>query len=321
MDLFNLKIRKEIKIGAIFIIAFAVLIWGLMYLQGIEILRSKRIVYAVYDRVNGLVAANPVTIQGMRVGQVKSLYFSPDNPRKIIVELYLSNTTYPIPKNSVARIYSSDLMGSKEVEIVPGDSPELIRPGDTLRSRTEATLGEEVNQQLAPLKRKAENLINSIDTLAIILQQVLNKNTQASLVEAIEHIKEAIGNLAHMTYNADTLVSQQRNNLSRIIANLESISSNLRRNNDQITNILRNFSSVSDSLAKLQIPATFDEVSKAIARINEIAGKINRGEGSVGLLVNDSSLYIQVEKAARDLNLLLEDIKANPKKYLHVTVF
>jgi len=317
----KLKIRKEIKIGAMFIIAFAILIWGLMYLQGIEILRSKRIIYAVYDRVNGLVAANPVTIQGMKVGQVKSLYFSKNNPQKIIVELYLSNTTYPIPRNSVARIYSSDLMGSKEVEIVPGNSPELIRPGDTLQSRTESTLGEEVNQQLAPLKRKAENLISSIDTIATILQQVLNKNTQASLVDAIENIKQAIGNVAHMTYNADTLVTQQRNNLSRIISNLESVSSNLKRNNEQITNIMHNFSDVSDSLAKLQIPATFNQISQAVSDLNIILGKINRGEGSVGLLVNDSSLYIQVEKAARDLNLLLEDIKANPKKYLHVTVF
>ena len=96
MTFLRLKIRKEIKIGAMFVVAFAVLIWGLMYLQGTEILKSKRIIYAVYDRVNGLVAANPVTIQGMKVGQVKSLYFSPDDPQKIIVELYLSNTTYPL---------------------------------------------------------------------------------------------------------------------------------------------------------------------------------------------------------------------------------
>lgn len=315
------KIRKEIKVGSVFIVALAVLVWGIMYLQGIEILKKKRIIYAVYDRVNGLVAANAVTIQGMKVGQVKTLYFSPEDPRKIIVELYLSNTTYPIPKNSIASIYSADLMGSKEIEIIPGNSSELIRNGDTLMSRTEATLGEEVNQQLAPIKHKAENLISSIDTLATILQQVLNKNTQASLIEAIENIKVAISNITHMTSEADTLVREQRSNLSRIITNVESISYNLKKNNDKITNILENFSNVSDSLARLNIPATFSQVDQAVRNLNNVIAKINNGEGSIGLLVNDTSLYYEVDKAARDLNLLLEDIKANPKKYVHVSVF
>jgi len=235
--------------------------------------------------------------------------------------LYLSNTTYPIPKNSIARIYSADLMGSKEIEIIPGDSPDMIRDGDTLMARTEATLGEEVNQQLAPLKRKAESLISSIDTLATILQQVLNKNTQASLIEAIDNIKVAINNITHMTSEADTLVRQQRSNIARIIINIESISSNLKKNNDKITNILENFSDVSDSIAKLNIPATFYQVDLAVRNLQSVIAKINNGEGSVGLLVNDTTLYFQVEKAARDLNLLLEDIKANPKKYVHVSVF
>jgi len=315
------KIRKEIKVGAVFLIALTVLVWGIMYLQGIEILKKKRTVYAVYDRVNGLVPSNPVTIQGMKVGQVKTLHFSKANPKKIIVELYLSNITYPIPKNSIARIYSADLMGSKEIEILPGDSPELVQDGDTLLSRTEATLGEEVNQQLAPIKHKAENLINSIDTLATILQQVLNRNTQESLIEAIENIKIAISNITSMTYAADTLVSQQKSNLARIITNVESISLNLKKNNDKITNILENFSDVSDSIAKLNIPATFNQVDLAVRNLNAVITKINSGEGSVGLLVNDTSLYYQIDKAARDLNLLLEDIKANPKKYVNISVF
>ncbi|MFH1937562.1 MAG: MCE family protein, partial [Bacteroidota bacterium] len=213
------------------------------------------------------------------------------------------------------------LMGSKEIEIIPGNSPELIRNGDTLTARTEATLGEEVNQQLAPLKRKAENLISSIDTLATILQQVLNKNTQASLIDAIENIKIAISNITHMTHEADTLVRQQRSNLSRIVMNIESISANLKKSNAEITNILENFSDVSDSIAKLNIPATFAQVDQAVRNLNEVVARINNGEGSIGLLVKDTSLYVEVDKAARNLNLLLEDIKANPKKYVHVSVF
>ena len=321
MALKNIKIRKEVVVGFLFVAALAILVWGIMFLKGTELLRNRMIVFAVYEKVNGLVPANPVTINGLKVGQVKSLYFSKKDPRKIIAVLYIDNEDYPIPANSVARIFSADLMGSKEIEIVLGDTNVMLKNGDTLLSSTEATLGEAVNQQLAPIKKKAENLISTIDTLATVMNQVLNKNTRDNLVEAIDHIKQTLENLAHTTQNLDTLVSSERQNLARIINNVESISSNLKNNNEKINNILSNFSDVSDSIAKANIPATFAQVNKTLTDLNMIISKINRGDGSLGLLVNDQKLYNEVEKAARDLNLLLEDIKANPKKYVKVSVF
>lgn len=315
-----MKIRKELKVGIVFVIATAILIWGLMYLKGLELLKPSRTFFAVYDQVNGLVAANPISIKGLKVGQVKKLYFDPTNPAKIIVELYVLGD-YPISKNSSARIFSSSLLGSPEIEIIPGDSKVMAASGDTLLSQTEATLGQEVNKQLLPLKTKAENLISSIDSIATIVQQVLNKNTRDNLVEAIEHVKQALGNIAHTTQNLDTLMSSQRSNLSKIINNVESISSNLKQNNDKITTILSNFSNISDSLAKARIPYTMTQVNKAITDLDAILLKINTGGGSVGQLLNNEQLYKEVEKAARDLNLLLEDIKKNPTRYVKVSVF
>ncbi len=315
-----MKIRKEFKVGIVFVVATAILIWGLMYLKGIELLKTSRTFYAVYDHVNGLVVANPVSIKGLQVGQVKKVYFDTHNPAKIIVELYILGD-YPIPKNSFARIFSSSLLGSREIEIIPGDSKLLAQDKDTLLAQTEATLGEEVNRQILPLKRKAENLISSIDTVATIIQQVLNKNTRENLVQAIEHVKQTLENIAHATHNLDTLIGSQRNNLGEIIMNIESISRNLKQNNDKITNILNNFSDISDSLAKARIPYTIAQVNKAICDLDSVLLKINKGEGSVGQLLNNDQLYKEVEKAARDLNLLLEDIKANPKKYVKVSVF
>lgn len=315
-----MKIRKEFRIGLIFVAATGILIWGIMYLKGLELFRNRQLVYAVYERVNGLVPSNPVSINGMKVGQVKDIYFAKKDPRKIIVEMFL-NIEYPIPKNSVARIFSADLMGSKGVEIVIGNSKELIRNGDTLFAKTEATLGEEVNQQLAPLKRKAEDLISSIDSIATILTQVLNENTRDNLVLAIGHVQEALRNIAHASSNLDTLVSTQRNHLANIIINVESISSNLKQNNDKIRNILTNLSNVSDSLAQARVPYTLNQVVNTIHTLNAILEKINKGEGSLGLLINDKELYKEVTKTAGDLNALLEDIKANPKKYVKVSVF
>jgi len=314
------KISREVKVGFVFVVAIAVTIWGLMYLKGLDLFKNKRTFYAKYDFVNGLVAANPVSIKGMKVGQVKTLYFSKKDPGKIIVELVIDND-YPIPDNSVARIVSTSLIGSKEIDIVLGDSKVKLKDGDTLKAMTEASLGEEVNRQLLPLKRKAESLISSIDTVATIVQQLLNKNTRDNLVEAIEHVKQALENLAHTTYNIDTLVETQRYHLAAIISNVESISTNLRQNNDKIKNILSNFSNISDSIARADIPAIFRNVDKTISDLNLAVAKINRGEGSLGLLLNDKKLYDEVTKAAKDLNLLLEDIKANPSKYVKVSVF
>jgi phospholipid/cholesterol/gamma-HCH transport system substrate-binding protein len=315
------RITKEFRIGAIFVIAAAVLIWGLMYLKGMELFKHRMIVYAVYDRVNGLAPDNNVTISGMNVGQVKALYFSNKQRGKIVAELSIS-VKYPIPVNSVARINNSEnLIGGKYIEIVLGDSKKIAKDQDTLQSFIEASIGEELNQQLIPLKNKTERLLGSIDTVATMIQQVLNKDTRDNLIASIEHIKDVLKNLSHTTYYLDTLVGSQRNHLASIIVNVESISQNLKNNNQKINNILTNFSELSDSLAKARIPGTIARVNKAITDIDIAVDKINNGKGTLGLLLNDDKLYKEVEKAASDLNLLLEDIKANPKRYVKVSVF
>jgi phospholipid/cholesterol/gamma-HCH transport system substrate-binding protein len=316
----KIAISKEIRVGFVFVVATAVLIWGVMYLKGLEFFTNKRVVYATYTRVNGLVVSNPVVISGLKVGQVKALYFSTRDRGKIVAELYLVND-YPIPKNSTAVITSSDLLGSKEVAIVLGDSKEMIKEGDTLNASTEATLGEELNQQIVPLKKKTEKLISSIDTLVGTLQQVLNEKTVNNLAQSIQHVKDALQNLAHLTYNIDTLVGGEKARLSQIIINVESISNNLKQNNDKINHIFTNFSNISDSLAKMNIPTTFGQVNTAIRDLSQVIDKVNKGNGSLGSLINNNNLYQELTKAAKDLNLLLEDIKANPKRYLKVSVF
>jgi phospholipid/cholesterol/gamma-HCH transport system substrate-binding protein len=196
-----------------------------------------------------------------------------------------------------------------------------VKDKDTLQTFIEKSIGEELNQQLVPLKNKAERLLGSIDSVATMIQQVLNKDTRDNLIASIGHIKDVLKNLAQTTYYLDTLMGSQRNHLVNIIGNIESISQNLKNNNQKINNILTNFSELSDSLARARIPATISQVNKAIADIDLTVNKINNGKGTLGLLLNDNTLYKEVEKAATDLNLLLEDIKANPKKYVKVSVF
>lgn len=312
-----MKFSKEIKIGFIFILATAILIWGLMYLKGLELLKTSRTFYAQYDNVNGLVAANPVVIKGLQVGQVKKVFFNPDNPKKIVAELYILGD-YPITKNTVAKITRASLLGAQQIELVIGDSKDLAEDNDTLIAGVEVAFGE---AQLIPLKDKAESLISSLDSVAIAVKEVLNENTRANLQISIQHIKETLANLSGITHKLDTLVGSEKRNLAGIIQNMESITANLRANNEKISNVISNFSDISDSLAKARIPMTIASVNKAVADLDSVLVKINQGKGSVGQLVNNEQLYKEVEKAARDLNLLLEDLRQNPKKYIHVSVF
>jgi len=314
------KLKRELKIGIVFILATVILIWGLMYLKGLEIFTKSRTIIAVYENVDGLVVANPITLNGLQIGQVNTLKFDPRHNGNIIVELYIKGD-YPFPSNSIARIRSSGLLGSKEVAIILGTAKSFMKSGDTIKTELEASLSAEVNKQLLPLKRKAENLISSIDSVVIIVQMVLNKNTRENLVQAIDHVKDALANISHATFDLDTLVSTQRKNIAGIIGNVESISKNLKQNNEKITHIINNLSDVSDSLAKARIPSTIMQVNLAVKNLSNTLEKINKGEGSLGLLVNDQKLYIDVENAARNLNLLIEDLKANPKKYLKISVF
>lgn len=315
-----MKISKEVKVGVVFVLATAILIWGLMYLKGLELLKTSRTFYAVYDQVNGLVKANPVSIKGVKVGQVQRVSFDPDDPQKIVVEIYMLGD-YPLAKNSVARIYNSSLLGAQEIEIIPGDSNKMAVDGDTLLSTIEANLGQEVKKQLIPLTGKAEKLIGSIDSLAVIFQDVLNQNTRKNLTASVEHVKEVLANMADITGKVDTLLYSQKKNLSHIIANIESISANLKKNNDQVNKILSNFASLSDSLAKTRIPATMNKVNKTVLELDSVLTKINSGQGSLGQLVNNKQLYLELEKASKELNLLLEDIRKNPARYVKVSVF
>jgi len=314
------KISRELKIGILFIVGLALLFWGYNFLKGKNVFKSERILYAVYNNVNGLNASNLVSINGLEIGQVKDVYFEENYSGRVVVMLSVS-TNFPIPKNSIARIFSSDLMGSKEVAIDLGNSEQMIVSGDTLRSDSEASLKEEVNRQVQPLRKKAEDLLGSIDSVAIILKTIFNESARENLTNSFASIEKTFYALQHSTMKMDTMVREESNRLSHIIANIDSITSNLNADKDNISNIISNFSNLSDSLVKADVATTFTNANKAIGELAIIMEKINRGEGTVGALIHNDSLYFHIEKSMSDLNKLLEDIKLHPKKYVRLTIF
>lgn len=315
-----MKISREFKIGILFIVGLLVLIWGYNFLKGKDIFSKDRIYYGIYNEISGLKKANKITINGLEVGYVNDIYFMANNSGSIIVELSIGNN-FPIPNNSIARIYSADLMGTKEVAILLGNSSNLTVSGDTLATEVEANLKDEVNRQMQPLKNKAEQLMGTIDSVFTVFKTIFNEKATDNLSNSFANIEKTFNNLQNSSAKVDTFIEAEVNRLSMILDNIESISGNLNRNEENITNILTNFSSISDTLAKANVATTFVNVNNTLNELSQILEKINKGEGTVGAMLMNDSLYLNLQKSSESLNKLLEDVRKRPKRYVKFSLF
>ena len=304
-----MKISREVKLGLLGTLTLFLFIWGISYLKGRDIFTSQITLYSEFDNVTGLVETNPVVISGVKIGQVDEIFFHPNGSGKVMVSMVLKKTI-AIPDNSIAHLKGADFMGFREIELILGNSSVTISDGDTLASRTSTSIMEDVSQQFGPLKQQAESLLAKMDSVLGAVRFVLNEETRDNLIKSMESLK-----------NTMVSVEQQADRLGVIMANAESISNNLEANNETINNILQNFSSISDTLAALEIAHTMAEVNSAMEALSFTMEKIQRGEGSLGMLVNDEELYRNLETSSRNLDLLLEDIRQNPRRYINISVF
>jgi phospholipid/cholesterol/gamma-HCH transport system substrate-binding protein len=315
-----MKISRELKIGAFGIVTLTLFIISVNFIKGKDLFGRNRTFYALYDATSGIQDAASVTVSGLEVGKVTDMRFLTKNSKKVLIELTLHNNVF-IPAHSVARITSLDLLGTKNIEIIFSDSKIEAKDGDTLIGGSQLSLTEEVNKQVAPIKLKAENLLSSLDTMVTVLHSVFNSETRKSINASFKSIQTTLSNLESTSYNMDTLVYGQRKRLERIMFNVESITENFRKNNENISNILSNFSLISDTLAKANLAGTLASVNNVLSKVDAITTKINNGEGSLGLLVNDQKLYDNLNKSAAQLNALIEDMKLNPYRYVNFSVF
>ncbi len=315
-----MKISKELKTGILAVAAIGLLIWGFNFLNGKDVFSKERRLYAIYPRVEGLVNSNPIVINGLKIGQVESISFLPDYSGSIIVGMMI-NTDFPIPKDSKAHIFSADLMGSKSVAIQLGDAKILATDGDTLASSLEASLKDQVNMQVAPIKKKAEEMMNSVDSVLTALKSVFNKESRRNIAESFQSIRRTIHNIESTTYQMDTLMSDQSGRVAGILQNVESITANLNNNSESINRIINNMAIISDTLVYAELPQTFIRINETVMQMNSILTKINEGKGSIGLLINNDSLYYKLQSSSENLDRLLIDMKKNPERYVKFSIF
>lgn len=310
--------KKLIITGIIVVVTFILFFIGFNYLKGENVWVKKRTYYTIYNEVGGLNIGSPVTFKGLKIGQIINIEFADDYANSVIVA-FVVNRNYKIPFGSKAEIFNADLLGTKGLRITPSNSHEFYKPGDTLASTRELSMIDDISNNLGPLKRKSENLLTSLDSLSRIITAVLANNA-AGLNTTFANLNRISQNLDIVSMQLKTMTSKD-GKITKIVNNLEQFSYTLKQNDENINNAITNISDISDSLKAANIQQTIVDLHKSISELNTSLAQINSGEGTMGKLIYNDTLYTNLQNLTIELDSLIANIQENPQKYVHISVF
>jgi phospholipid/cholesterol/gamma-HCH transport system substrate-binding protein len=309
-----MKISNETKIGLLTVIAITILILGYSYLRGNDVFSGSDKFYAIYNSVEGLSVSKPVLVNGFQIGRVSKMELQPDG--RTIVEFKVE-PKYKVPNNTLAKLESADLLGSKVIVFEMGNSKVYAESDDTLKADVQGSLAE----SLQPVQKKAEELIAKMDSSLAAINKILNPQFQKNVDRSFLSIANSLQTLEGTTKKIDNLVGSQTAHINGIMANAEDVSGNLKTSTSHLNTIATNFETFSNDLSHSNIKQTLDNANKAVADLQASINKINDGHGSIGLLLNDDKLYKNLSDASDNMNKLFIDLKAHPKRYVSFSVF
>ena len=298
-----MKLSYEIKTGILVLTGIILFIIGFSYLKSNDVFITDRIFYAVYDDVEGVSKGTPVTISGFNVGSVQDIEFY-KNSSKLLLKFRVENE-FNFSSESIAQIYETGLIGGKAVAVIPKYGNELARSGDTLQSDIAPGLTELVNDRLSPLQDKIESMVVSADSVLISLNAVLNTEAKLEIQSTIENFSSTVADLKTSAGTLDEILDNNKNQINNIISNVNQTSNEL--------------AGLSGSFSDLSI--VISNLSESSENIDKIISEISEGEGSLNKLVFDDALINSLDAASKNINLLIKDLRLNPKRYVHFSLF
>ncbi len=313
------KNRKFLIYGLLGIVILVVTYFGVGFLKGSQLFKDTDRYYVYYDRVDGLNTSSLVLVNGYKIGKVAEIKLLPEQDCKLLVTLELQNA-YPIPDSSVAAIVSTDIMGTKGIEMHFSDKTTYHKPGDFLIGKTQENLKDQISAEVIPVKKAVEDLVKEITDVIDIVSGVFNESTRKNLEESFASLRNSLVHMEHTIAKVDNIMAQETDDIVDILSNVKTLSDSVAANSEQINNFIENISTFSDTLTALNLTKTINEINDVVAKVNGIVEKVNNGEGTLGELVKDNSLALQIENATMDLDKLLTDIRLNPKKYINISL-
>jgi phospholipid/cholesterol/gamma-HCH transport system substrate-binding protein len=301
-----LKLSREIKTGIIVIGGILLFILGFSYLKSSPIFDDSKTFYVVYNHVGGLQPGTQVSINGYTVGKVNDIRFK-DSSGKLLVTFSVDKS-FEFSKNSLAELYDTGIIGGKGIQIQPVfDGAPPAKDGDTLPSSTRPGLTELVQQKLTPLQLKIEGAVTNADSLLFHFNQVLDESTRQNLRETILGLKALVASFQETSNGLNQLLAENRSRIDSTLGNISEVSANLVK--------------LSDTLAASGLGQTIVQLESTLGHLNAVMARMESGEGTMGRLLKDDSLYTNLNEASRQLDLLLQDFRLNPKRYVNVSVF
>jgi len=313
-------LSKELKTGIAVIFAVGIIYWGLGFLQGNNILSRGTKIHAIYKNAGGIQVSQPVTINGVNVGKVSQVGFMPDKSGRILVTMNITGT-YPVPSNTIAEIRASGLLGDKEIVLILGQGSSMIENHDTLRASIEESLGDAINKEVLPVKIQTEKLLASLDTAVGVLSGFLQGDFQSELYSSVSNVNQSLLNLNKITLELRLYLTENREDLSAITGNMNTLSKMIADNRSEFNRIMENMAGASDTLVASDMGKALKALAASAERLDRITASMEAGEGSLGKLIAHDSLYNNVNSSIESLDKLLEDLRQKPSRNLNFSVF
>ncbi|TRZ42519.1 MlaD family protein [Robertkochia solimangrovi] len=301
-----MKLSRELKTAIIVLGGIILFILGFSYLKSNNLFDNSRTFYAVYDNVNGLATGTNVDINGLKVGSIHSIEFL--NSTGNLLVTFSVDSDFKFSRNSEAELYDTGIIGGKGLRIIPVfDGGPNAKSGDTLEAKIRPGITELVTQRLNPLQEKLEGVMINADSVLAGMDKVMNEKSRSHLRNVIANLDETVKEFKATSYRINGFLKENQDNMTASVTNIKKIS--------------EDFSKLSDSLSNADISGSIEKLKSTMDNLNSVVAKIEAGEGSVGKLLNDETLYQNLEQASLDLQLLLEDLRLNPKRYVHFSLF
>lgn len=300
-----MKLSRELKTAILVILSIALFIWGYNFLKGKNLFDTSKKIYAVYDSVEGLEPSSQVKLKGVTVGRVNSYEFLEN--RKVVVEISLTSN-YPISKSSIAELVGSSPLGGKEIVIIPNDDDKILaESGDTIKSITKLGLTDALAAEMVPLKDRLEKLLDNANVLFSNVNEVLDQKTKQNLQSAMAELNKTMTEFSSASKSLNSLLANNTTKIDNSFTNLDKTTAN--------------FAKLSDSLAQVNLKQTVEKLQSTLANVDKLMADMQNGNGTMGKLLKDDKMYNNFTSASKELELLLQDLRLHPTRYVNVSLF
>jgi phospholipid/cholesterol/gamma-HCH transport system substrate-binding protein len=314
-----MKISNESKVGALTAISISVLILGFNFLKGKTLFKTGNYIFAKYADTKGLMVSNPVYVNGFQVGSVIDIENTDYNLHSILVTVKL-NERYKIPTNSVASIKDNPL-GTPSIVIKLGNAANFLQPQDTISTRSSIGLFDEAMNKLEPVTDQIKVTVQSLDSVLKNINRIFDPNTKNNLQQAIANINTTTASLIVSAASIESMLDKQSGAITSSVNNINSVTKNLADHNKEVAATLSNLEKTTNKLAASDINGTIGNLKTAIDNLNVLVKKAASDEGSLGKLINDKTLYNNLNNSLQSANILIDDLRVHPKRYVQFSVF